>query len=134
MTSKQKQFILKKLIPFVLREQGRGFCMEVWRKSFNSRSLISFDGIDRRIPSCGSVCCIGGSIEVLKRKKELGFEETGKLIGLNFSQSFKLFTERIEWPEKYETQWNAAKTALAKAKVAAALLREVVRTDGMVLD
>ena len=31
MNAKQKKFILNKLIPFILREEGRGFAMEVWK-------------------------------------------------------------------------------------------------------
>ena len=133
MTSKQKKFILKKLIPFILRERGRGFIMEGWREPFDADA--EYDGIPRKAPSCGTAYCIGGSIELLKRKKDhIGFNAAGFLIGLNEEQSNRLFSEDILWPHKYSAKWYAATTPLAKAKAAVALLREVVKTDGKVLD
>ena len=168
MNAKHKKFIREKLIPYVLRDQGRGFAMSEWLNT----ELIPFEPIDdfcyddvknRVAPACGTVACIGGSIEALTRKIEdkarnYDFEE-GELaehIGLTVVQGHTLFygwagSEDMDplydytlsedgeticppWPPKYVAAYARAKTPLAKAKVAVRLLEEVAKTGGKILN
>lgn len=137
MTKAHKKFILNKLIPFILREQGRGFMMRGWGMISTKNRYLHPD-LERLIkpPVCGTVCCIGGSIEYLKVRKTLGyagdFEEMGELIGLNEIQANNLFLAPA-WPKSFRTKWHAAKTPLARAKVAVSLLKEVAKKGGTVL-
>lgn len=138
MTKAHKKFILSKLIPFILREQGRGFMMRCWgmidiRKSYPHPDLF---GKLIKPPVCGTVCCIGGSIEYLKVNKTLDhygrFKEMGALIGLNEIQANNLFLA-CRWPEPYARMYKEAKNPLNQAKVAVELLRKVAKTGGKVL-
>ena len=142
MNAKQKDFIRKKLIPFILREQGTGFSMANWRLIGDAGEVISSDHIERKIPPCGTVCCIGGSIEFLKgvNRYESNELDLGKLIGLTPSQTDGLFYGWVKgsmtethWPAKFRQDFAARKSTLGKAKVAVALLKEVIRTEGKCL-
>ena len=142
MTAEAKAFVLEKLIPFINREQGRGFTMEHWKSDFRVGSVLEFDGVPRKIPDCGTVACIGGSIEVLRRnnypdRSEASISET---IGLNKGEGEGLFyywelsedDSRVEyqWPVSFQKKYANASTPRAKAKVACDLLRVVVKTNG----
>lgn len=135
MNARQKKFVLEKLIPFILREHGRGFVMETWIDEIAPGEKFTFDGLQRTSPNCGTVCCIGGSIDYLKKNGNYD-EGTAALIGLSEAQGYALFhgwfstTSANRWPRSYQTKFKKAKTTLGKAKVACALLREVVKTDG----
>jgi len=140
MTVRHKNFILKKLIPFILREQGRGFAMDRWLGKYEPDEEVCLDNVWRETPVCGTICCIGGSIQHLKNIKGLGSKvaEAGAMIGLDYEATEGLFyywTDENKdfgygWPAKYRDRYKKASTPYRKARVAAALLREVVRTSG----
>jgi hypothetical protein len=133
MNKSHKKFILKKLIPFIMRDQGRGFDMEIWIDT------VEFDGATRKVPVCGTVACIGGSIQVLKPNSL-----SERVLGLTGEQCYDLFhnwdyfdprrSNRGGWPNSFARRFKKAKTTLGKAKVACDLLREVVKTEGKCLD
>ena len=151
MNAKQKKFILKKLIPFILREQGRGFGMDEWRREDDPGTEAWFDGVTRAIPVCGTVCCLGGSIEVLKKYPPIHGSNNavamGTLaLGITNAQAYGLFygwglqgvswdsDSRHGWPISYAIRFQNATTPYRKAQVAVALLKEVVRTNGECLN
>jgi hypothetical protein len=141
MTSKQKNFITQKLIPFILRDKGRGFEMESWSLlDLHLQVKYLHPNLGKYIPTpvCGTACCIGGSIDFLNGNREPetcgNFRTVGRKIGLNSRQSQRLFSEDIEWPEPFAFRYQKAKTPLGQAKVAVALLRLVVKTEGKCLD
>jgi hypothetical protein len=129
----RKNFILKELIPFILREEGRGFGMGYWMEKGPIGARLSVDGIPRGIPRCGTVACIGGSVNVLAG----GYEEdaAATALGLSSRRAHTLFYgwER-NWPKRFSQGYRNAHTTLGKANVVVRLLREVVRTNGKVLD
>jgi hypothetical protein len=132
-TNKVDMRFVNKLCKFILREQGRGFAMEDW--VYNNApvgEVFNTDGVDRKIPKCGTVACIGGSIQCLASpRKPLNSEEAGKLIGLNEEDANILFYEwETSWPEPFLSKYAKAKTAYTKAKVAVAMLKEAIKTRG----
>ena len=140
MNARQKKFVLEKLIPFILRERGRGFGMSRSLVRAAPDSPVELDGIVRPAPSCGSAGCILGSIELLKfRGIPASSDKCGRAIGLTPVESEALFfrwrsdMSAPVWPHSYVVRFRAAKTPLGKAKVAAALLRAVVRTNAKCL-
>jgi hypothetical protein len=137
MNKVQKRFILRKLIPFILREQGRGFAMSTWAdKHLAKGSRFEFDEVERLTPVCGTVACIGGSVDVLKGYKTRTWRRAAKALGLSDLQANTLFFRwdvGDGWPERFRHAYAKAKQPLTKAKVACALLREVVRTNGACL-
>jgi hypothetical protein len=138
MRARDKKFIRERLIPFIMREKGRGFGMNIWLDDDRLPGKpITLDDVTRKVPKCGTVGCIGGSIALLKRKKDkfdCDYELTGKSIGLNDNQSGRLFSGEIRWPEPYRTKFWQAETPYQKAKIACELLREVCETSGHCLD
>ena len=145
MRKAQKQFILKDLIPFILRESGRGFGMSIWnsRKTYDTSpgGMFTADDIRREVPACGTICCIGGSVEFLKPEyRDRGY----KALGLSWRQAQGLFYNwggagiQVQsfhaWPAKFVRLFEKRKSPLGKAKVAVALLKEVVRTNGKCLN
>lgn len=140
MNAKQKNFILKKLIPFILREQGRGFAMSSWIRKRRAGSLLDEDDISREVPVCGTVCCIGGSVQVLANVRTQA--AIAEKIGLTINQTNGLFYDwygygdtgndghEYGWPEKFATRFLKAETPYRKAQAAVALLKEVVKTNG----
>jgi len=133
MTKAQQMFITDELCPFILREQGRGFQMRLWRWNHPPGTLGWFDGLRRVAPKCGTVSCIGGSIEILLNQTPLSFSGAGALIGLNEREARKLFHQDVRWPLPFRARWHKAKTPLAKARVAVALLKLVAKTKGACL-
>ena len=137
MNKRHKAFIIGELIPFIMREQGRGFAMDKWIiTGLGKHEDYVFDDRARRAPKCGTVCCIGGAIELLKHlPHSADSDAAGKAIGLNEDRSWKLFHGWINlWPKMYTDRYRRARTTCGKAKVARDLLREVVRTNGKCLD
>lgn len=138
MTAENKKFITKKLIPFVLREQGRGFAMSVWDLAVTAGAVRKIDDVLRVIPKCNTVACIGGSIQVLSGGVANSTERAAPLLGLSYGRAHGLFygweVGHGGWPKEFALRYARAKTTLGKARVAVALLREVVRTNGKVLD
>lgn len=133
MNKKHADFIRKELIPFILRERGRGFAMDVWRGRVSGRP--TFDGVRRSAPSCGTIACIGGSVEILKP-----FHPPRESLGLDGRHSWGLFheeqsmRERFGWPPSFARRYKRARTARGKAQVAAELLELVAQSRGRVLD
>jgi hypothetical protein len=136
MTKTQKTFVLEKLIPFILREQGRGFAMSSWHLHAKVGAIFAPDGVSRKIPVCGTVACIGGSIGHLKNMWDNGHTDTsGKAIGLSYRRAHKLFyCWEHRWPKNFSHKYARSRTPLGKARVVCALLKEVVRTNGKILD
>lgn len=129
---------MDRLCNFILREQGRGFAMEVWDCHPSAGKVLTFDDIERKVPKCGTVCCIGGSIDMLLSKgKELSMStgETGAAIGLDYRDAKDLFygwnlDESGGWPQTYKLRYVKAKTASGKARVAVSMLKLAVKTHG----
>lgn len=147
MTPENKKFILKKLCPFILREQGRGFMMAEWRVI--KEQLIAYEpeyakrffnqDLNKEVkwPKCDSVFCIGGSAGMLlKTELKSGIY---RAMGLSQDEGYGLFYNWMDqedvfgWPLQFSKKFEKAKTPLTKAKVAVALLKEVVRTEGKCL-
>lgn len=144
MNARHKKFILNKLIPFILREQGRGFVMEDWLIKDEPGIPLYADEVERKIPVCGTVCCLGGSIQVLKGHRNKIMPKTaGRHIGLNPQAASGLFMNwdgengypsvdghKYGWPRKFADKYAKATTPYRKAQVAVSLLKEVVKTNG----
>lgn len=150
MNATHKKFIKNKLIPFILREQGRGFGMDDWITEAKPGTLVEFDEVVRAVPKCGTVACIGGSAEYLndqaRMKKPVGKRgkkrQAREILGLTHDQAEGLFMRwqdyhadnEYRWPIEYMKRYEEAETPLAKARVVVALLKEVVRTNGACLE
>ena len=145
MNAKQKKFILNKLIPFILREEGRGFAMSAWcHRNLPVGEEMFYDDTAREVPVCGTVACIGGSAQLLSSingRPVANWERT--IMGLTDEQADGLFYRReqgnqkrwgVGWPDKFAIRYKKAATPLGKAKVAVALLKEVVKTNGKCLE
>lgn len=162
MNKEQKEFIRKKLIPFIRRENGKGFSMWNW---------LSLGLAYPTAPKCGTIACIGGSIELLMLQEknliktddkdhfvymgreplddvgELTIPVLGKRIGLSTDEAHALFYDfgvndepviqkdgsQYGWPLKYRKAYVKCRSSKAQAEVAISLLRAVVRTNGKVL-
>ena len=144
MNAKQKKFILNKLIPFITREHGRGFGMENWRYRAPVGEISYQDGVERKVPVCGTVACIGGSTQILCDTRARCNRAMGRILGLTPNQAGGLFYRweadddpyggKFKWPEKFSAAFERAKTPYGKAMVAVRLLKEVVRTNGECLN
>ncbi len=145
MNNKQREYIVVKLIPAILREQGRGFNMQQWRATgLPIGESLKFDDVARNIPPCGTVACIGGTITMIEGRNTFqsygATVELGKLIGLTHSQASGLFynwdsgSSKYGWPSKYRKQFEKATTPLEKAEVAAKLLLEIALKGGKILE
>lgn len=150
MQAKHKKFIREKLIPFMLRDAGRGFVMENWcLKGLDPGQELDVDGLLRPAPKCGTVACIGGSIACLLGSRAQGL--SNKIIeplGITKKQAKGLFyewaydtapeqaswTPKYGWPAKFVNAFNARTSPLGKVKVAVRLLEEVMRTNGKCLE
>lgn len=144
MNDEQKKFVEERLIPFILREQGNGFAMQVWQCNFKDvgeelgvekiKDGFVFDGVFHQKPVCDTVCCIGGSIEMLTGcRNELTIAKD--ILGLKLDQVNAIFygwqgKGENCWPEKFVKLYQSAQTSLEKANVAVELLKEVVKTNG----
>lgn len=133
---KPKTFILNHLIPFILRDAGRGFVMEKWKMFVPQDGKLYLDGVLRQGPVCNTAACIGGSIQILTGIRDR--EEAGKLLGISELDAEKLFfgwrPEDNGWPKKFAERFAAAKTAYGKARVACALLRQIALKGSKVLE
>jgi hypothetical protein len=124
---------------FILREQGRGFGMNVWGISLTPGALVMLDSLPRPVPACGTVHCIGGSAQFLLKLK--GHKDTvGGALGLDSDEAQALFyrwtpnhNEATRWPDSFAEAYDAANTPYKKAKVAAALVKLVAKTEGRCL-
>ncbi len=139
MEAEHKQFIRRKLIPFILREHGRGFAMGTWcNVKLPVGELCEFDGIKRTIPVCGTAACIGGSVNFIQKSRNLDMPfKAAQTLGLTREQAKGLFyywepdaESNYRWPRSFVLRFERCTTAWGKACVAVALLREVMRTNG----
>lgn len=129
----RKQAFLDSLCEFITREQGRGFAMETWRRKRPPGTKMELDEITREFPKCGTVACIGGSIQSLRPEVNV-YTTADKLLGLNRADADLLFYDwKYDWPEPFRTRYEKASTTEAKAEIAVDLLREAVRTAGKCL-
>src|SRR5574340_962904 len=92
---KPKTFILNYLIPFIMRDAGNGFVMDTWKrkapKECGGKEYV-YDGIERRAPACGTVACIGGSIQCLTGLNfRFAPNKTAKLLGITRDEAYGLF-------------------------------------------
>lgn len=136
------KFIKKELIPFILREHGRGFAMSTLLSRKLAGSEEEFDEVSRIVPSCGIVCCIKGSVAVIKgiNLNVEGYDrKIVRAMGLTKKEAYGLFYDwkgkgiSCAWPRMFAKRFFRCKTPLSKAKVAVALLEEVCRTDAKCL-
>lgn len=94
--------------------------------------------LGREIPNCGTAACIAGWAVTLGRRFKnpararripaVG-EEAVKLLRLDEDGAFRLFLVG-DWPWQYREAWSEAKTAKARAKVAAKRIDHFIATDG----
>jgi hypothetical protein len=123
-----KEFIINHLIPFILRDHGLGFDMSYWVDDFSDYER-QYDG--ERVPSCNTVCCIGGSIDVLLGPSDL--QQSASFLGITTAHTNALFYHWLRyqaeggygWPLADARALYNAKTRLDKAGVACALLRRI---------
>jgi len=142
MNAKQRKFIEKKLIPFILRVEGNGFAMSTWISKYTRQAQregpMYFDSIAHQRPQCGTVACIGGSIQCLKKVR--GVDKMAKILGITFEQADGLFHNwepgdtGFGWPESFRERFSNAATPYRKAQVAVALLKRVIKTNGACLN
>jgi len=140
MTEAQQKFLIETLPAFILREQGAGFAMELWHSNGQPGNITVADDLEREFPSCGTICCIGGSAEIL-----LGIEidkpESGiaHALGLSRDEGDALFyswemsddwKHHHRWPYDFRQRFYDADSPLEKAAVAAELLKLVGETKG----
>ena len=145
MTQRHKKFILNRLIPAIMREGGRGFAMEWWYERLAPKGKLVADRLPRVVPKCGTVCCIGGTIQMLCGNQCNDADLAGAKLGLSPDRARVLFygwegqedgvmLRYSVWPDKYVKAYKKSKTCRGKAGVACRLLREVVETEGRCLD
>ena len=140
MNAKARRFLLTKLIPFIQREHGNGFVMEDWITQVDDESYLTFDNVShRKAPSCGTVACIGGSVEILlKLKSGDNNRPIADALGLTLDEADGLFyvyqnESDYCWPARYRSRFAAATTPRGKASVAVALLKEIAEKGGSIL-
>ena len=147
LNKKATKFITEKLIPFMQREHGNGFAMGTWISRTRGKwsdlaglqpgDTCEFDSIERPLPPCETVACIGGSIQHLTGRKR----NLHKHLGITHKQADGLFRNWVNegyeyefgWPEKFITRFDAADTPRKKAAVAVALLKQIILKGGDIL-
>lgn len=153
----QRKFILRRLIPAILRENGKAFAMSEWHENFAADDIdyfegkYEFDNVLRAIPSCGTVCCIGGTAQILlyptsrvKGWSQRVMGNLAKAMGLTFEEAHGLFfnwtdnddfrgVNECEWPKNFRDAFADRKTARGKANVAVCLLRKIADEGGKCL-
>lgn len=139
-----KKFILNHLIPFIMRDAGRGFAMSEWQSraiSEDANDKYFFDEIKRIAPACGTVACIGGSIECLTgiqvRRNDTATKAAAKLLGITKEQADGLFyfweVGEDGWPQEYAKKFEKSDTPYKKARVACSLLRQIAKKGSKAL-
>jgi hypothetical protein len=133
-----RRFILKTLIPFIRREQGRGFGMSDWIEKADAGEPVVFDEVERKVPVCGTIACIGGSIQHLSHNRVRAIRTLGAKIGLTANEANGLFyywdmENPFCWPVSFRRRFAQAATTRAKAGVACALLKKIANEGGACL-
>lgn len=140
-----KAFCDKFLFPAMRREHGNGFAMQTWGIQIGPGVQNEFDDVVRPAPACGTVCCIGGTIENLTTGSE-NPAELGELLGLDHYDAYALFfrwnfkpghpeqalPETRCWPTDLQEKFKNARTPLQKERVAEQMVRLAVKTKGKV--
>lgn len=96
--------------------------------------------LPRKIPNCGTACCIAGWAVTLaakklpkniKSKSWFGYVEkrAQNILELNAYQRAGLFY-LTHWPLHYRTAWKAASTLEGRAQIAADRIDHFIATDG----
>lgn len=138
-----KEFCRQFLFPVMEREHGTGFAMQNWSYDVQPGSVVNKDGLTRVAPDCGTMCCIGGTIQhlciqtaELKATCELfSLNKYGELLGLDVYTTESLFYRwdmnlPRAWPEPLAQKFADAETPAEKVKIAEQMVRLAVRTKG----
>jgi hypothetical protein len=142
MTAAQKKFLMVTLPEFIVREQGRGFKMSAWISRGEPGEEHYGDGVRRSIPKCGTVACIGGSVQLLHKLPDGNDREVAKVLGITPREEDGLCyywrpgqsnTVGCAWPSTFASRFAKAKSTVAKAKIAAELCKLVGKTEGKCL-
>lgn len=86
-------------------------------------------------PPCGTVCCIGGWAIVLSGEDDSDLRAAKRLLDLDgkfdrdSSEVSRLFHVQF-WPESFRSDYEAAKTPAAKARIAVARIEHFIATKG----
>lgn len=91
-----------------------------------------------RVPSCGTVACIGGWAFILApgtKPPEMDFDFAQNALGLTGKQRDRLFAAASDlnigyWPEKFVRAYQSAKSPAARASVAAERIEHFIATKG----
>jgi hypothetical protein len=136
MDEKARAFILDRLIPYIQRNEGRGFDMARYITVPNDKP----GGISWRnwgYLGCGTVACIAGASSILlgircaNRSDYWG--KVGTAIGLTPEEAMGLFErfkvrgygDKCQWPAEFALALEAAKTKKEEADVACNLLLKI---------
>lgn len=156
------------LFPLMERESGNAFCMAYWLCPLGSYGKpgdilydSEFDNVDRVIPACNSIQCIGGSLQFLVKPESLPIdlcelqegpdtmvateEALGQLLGLDKSQTYGLFNRWYSrsffgscvgygWPDDLQAAYRNAKTPAQKVKVAKRAILRAIKTKGKCME
>jgi hypothetical protein len=133
-----KRFILDHLIPFIMRDAGRGFAMDMWSAENRIPGYVyEYDGLKRIGPACGTVACIGGSIQCLTGLREHQLSKMAELLGITEIQAYGLFyhyrPHEDGWPTEYAKRLRDATTPYRRAQVTCSLLRKIANEGSAAL-
>jgi hypothetical protein len=121
--------------------------MSVWKRTWQNEedflrlgTYLSLDSVEHDFPKCGTVACLGGSVQCLIGKRS--HKALAEALGITKQQASGLFyswgPENKDlphgWPEKFRLRFADKNTPAKKARVAVSLLKEVVRTNGECLN
>lgn len=112
--------LLKRVAKYLVREP-EGYSQSDWKQSAAN--------------SCGTVCCIAGTVVMLDNPKQYmrldSFDIQSaalKALGLDEELSINLFSSAMHWPSPFSERYARAKTHAARAKVGAARIHYFLRT------
>ena len=120
--------LLRKIKRHIL-EEPRRFAMGLWHIERQPGRTI--DGCvnyyfspnkfesEQKVPSCGTVACIGGWAEIFG-----GRDEAAKL-----RRNGKLLSVR-QWPKAFLVRYEKARTPRARARIAAERIEHYIKTKG----
>jgi hypothetical protein len=99
-----------------------------------------YGGYDLIVPSCGTIACIGGWVQLLGMKRPFHFfdqSRAAKLLGIRSDQAHRLFNYVVEtaykdfcWPKKFSDAYKKAKTPRQRVKIAVARIEHFIATNG----
>ena len=119
--------LLRKVKKQIL-EEPRSFQMSDVVTRLKPGKVYSDYGLDYKAPKCGTIACIAGWTNLLASAEYLNSTiEAETLLGISPTESANLFLAS-QWPERYQEQWESAKTPKARARVAANRIEYFIRT------